>query len=176
MTVQTNKSPIVNPEPMPTPIPSEETTAPAPAAPTPPAPVAAPTSPVGAVGAPTAPSNAVLGQNDLSYIAYEVRQQQLTDVEGARVRAWAYFAGAYLTGPVFPLYIATRTKCWSPFWISTALGVLSLPFAFLDATVLSSIPAAGLGTYLMAEKSKEKRRKLNIITPEQADVMKFTNF
>ena len=166
MTEQTNKSPIVNPEPMPTPIPEEETTAAAPAAPTPPAPVAAPTS----------PSGAVLGQNDLSYIAYEVKQLQLNDIETARVRGWAYFAGAYLTGPVFPLIIAARTKCWSPFWFSTALGVLSLPFAFLDATVLSSIPAAGLGTYLMSEKSKEKRRKLNIITPEQADVMKFTNF
>jgi len=158
MTKQTDKSPIINPEPMPTPIPSEETTAPAPAAPTPPAPASA-----------SLPSTA-------EYMAYEARQQQMTDVEAARVRGWAYFAGAYLTGPVFPLIIATRTKCWGPFWASTALGVLSLPFAFLDATVLSSIPAAGLGTYLMSEKSKEKRRKLNIITPEQADVLKFTSF
>ncbi len=165
MTKQTDKSPIVNSEPMSTPIPSEETTAPAPAAPTPPAAVAAPTTPASA----SLPSTA-------EYMAYEARQQQMTDVEAARVRGWAYFAGAYLTGPVFPLIIATRTKCWGPFWFSTALGVLSLPFAFLDATVLSSIPAAGLGTYLMAEKSKEKRRKLNIITPEQADVLKFTSF
>jgi hypothetical protein len=36
------------------------------------------------------------------------------------------------------------------------------------------VPAAGLGTYLMAEKSKEKRRKLNVISPEQADVIKFS--
>ena len=165
MTKQTDKSPIVNPEPMPTPSPSEETTAPAPAAPTPPAPVAAPTTPASAA----LPSTA-------EYMAYEARQQQMTDVEAARVRGWAYFAGAYLTGPVFPLIIATRTKCWAPFWAGLGLGVISLPFIFLDASIISSIPAAGLGTYLMSEKSKEKRRKLNIITPEQADVMKFTNF
>ena len=142
-----------------------DSTAPAPAAPTPPAPVAAPTTPATA----TLPSTA-------EYMAYEARQQQMNDVEASRVRAWAYFAGAYLTGPVFPLVIATRTKVWAPFWAGLGLGILSLPFAFLDATIISSLPAAGLGTYLMAEKSKEKRRKLNIITPEQADVLKFTTF
>jgi hypothetical protein len=46
----------------------------------------------------------------------------------------------------------------------------------MDLGVLSSVPAAGLGTYLMAEKSKEKRRKLGVVTPEHADVMKFSNF
>jgi len=110
------------------------------------------------------------------YLAYEAQQQKLADIETARVRGWAYFAGAYLTGPIWPCVIASRTKCWTPFWAGLGLGVLSLPFAVLDATVLSSIPAAGLGTYLMAEKSKEKRRKLGIITPEQADMVKFNSF
>ena len=149
MTEQTDKSPITNPEPMPTPIPAEETATP--------------------------PVTAALPTNN-EYLAYEVKQQQLADVEAARVRAWGYFLGSYLTGPVWPLVIASRTKVWAPFWAGLGLGVISLPFAFLDLSIISSLPAAGLGTYLMAEKSKEKRRKLNIITPEQADVMKFTNF
>jgi len=108
------------------------------------------------------------------YTAYEARQQEMADIETARCRAWGYALGAYFTGPIWPAVIASRTKCWTPFWAGLGLGVLSLPFAALDLGLLSSVPAAGLGTYLMAEKSKEKRRKLNVISPEQADVIKFS--
>ena len=108
------------------------------------------------------------------YAEYTARQAEMADIETARVRGWGYFLGAYLTGPIWPAVIATRTKKWTPFWAGLGLGLISLPFAALDASIISSIPAAGLGTYLMAEKSKEKRRKLNIISPEQADVVKFS--
>jgi len=110
------------------------------------------------------------------YLEYEAKQQHLTDIETARVRGWGYFLGAYLTGPIWPAVIASRTKCWTPFWAGLGLGVLSLPLAFFDASILSSIPAAGLGTYLMAEKSKEKRRKLDIVLPEHADFLKLQKF
>ena len=105
---------------------------------------------------------------------YNARQQEMQDIDTARVRGWAYFTGAYLTGPIWPAVIASRTKVWTPFWAGLALGVASLPLVMVDLGILSSVPAAGLGTYLMAEKSKEKRRKLNIISPEQADVIKFS--
>ena len=108
------------------------------------------------------------------YAEYTARQAEMADIETARVRGWGYFLGAYLTGPIWPAVIATRTKKWTPFWAGLGLGLISLPFAALDASIISSLPAAGLGTYLMAEKSKEKRRKLNIISPEQADVVKFS--
>ena len=110
------------------------------------------------------------------YDAYQEAQTELADIETARVRGWGYFLGAYLTGPIWPAVIATRTKKWTPFWAGLALGVASLPLAVLDGTLFTSIPAAGLGTYLMAEKSKEKRRKYGIMTPEQADVLKFSKF
>jgi len=112
----------------------------------------------------------------IDYNEYRAKQEELADIETARVRGWGYFLGAYLTGPIWPAVIATRTKKWTPFWASLGLGVLSLPFAAIDLSIISSIPAAGLGTYLMAEKSKEKRRKFNILTAEQADVLKFSKF
>ena len=110
----------------------------------------------------------------VDWTEYNARQQEMQDIDTARVRGWAYFAGAYLTGPIWPAVIATRTKVWTPFWAGLALGVASLPFVALDLGIISSVPAAGLGTYLMSEKSKEKRRKLNIVSPEQADVIKFS--
>ncbi len=110
------------------------------------------------------------------YEQYQKAQEELADIETARVRGWGYFVGAYFTGPIWPAVIATRTKKWTPFWAGLGLGVLSLPIAAMDLGILSSVPAAGLGTYLMAEKSKEKRRKFNILTAEQADVLKFSKF
>ena len=111
-----------------------------------------------------------------SYESYQAQVQELADIETARVRGWGYFLGSYLTGPIWPAVIATRTKCWTPFFAGLGLGVISLPFAFMDLGLISSVPAAGLGTYLMAEKSKEKRRKFNVMTPEAADVLKFSKF
>ena len=110
------------------------------------------------------------------YQKYQDAQEELADIETARVRGWGYFLGAYLTGPIWPAVIATRTKKWTPFWAGLGLGVVTLPFVALDLGFISSVPAAGLGTYLMAEKSKEKRRKFGVFTPEQADVIKFSKF
>ena len=112
----------------------------------------------------------------LSYDDYQAKQQALYDIETARVRGWGYFLGSYLTGPIWPAVIATRTKVWTPFWAGLALGVASTPLMMFDLGLVSSLPAAGLGTYLMAEKSKEKRRKLDIITAEEADYVKFAKF
>ena len=108
------------------------------------------------------------------YNEYQEKVNEMAEIETARVRAWGYALGAYFTGPIWPAVIASRTKCQTPFWAGLGLGVLCLPFAALDLGILSSVPATGLGTYLMAEKSKEKRRKLGIIAPEQADVLKFS--
>ena len=110
------------------------------------------------------------------YAEYELAKMELAEIETARVRAWGYFLGSYLTGPIWPAVIVSRTKVWAPFWAGLALGTVSLPLAMFDLGFFSSLPACGLGTYLMAEKSKEKRRKLGILTPEAADVAKFSKF
>ena len=112
--------------------------------------------------------------NTTNYEEYAAKEQEMAEIETARCRLWGYAIGAYLTGPVWPAVIASRTKVWTPFWAGLGLGVLTFPLTFFDLGIVSSIPAAGLGTYLMADKSKEKRRKLGIIAPEQADVMKFS--
>ena len=104
---------------------------------------------------------------------YGEKLQRLEDVETARARGWAYFLGAYLTGPIFPGIVAARTKKWVPFWAGLGLGVVSLPFAALDLGILTSIPAAGLGTALMAQESQKARRRLDIVSPEEADLLRF---
>ena len=103
-------------------------------------------------------------------------QENLNDIENARVRIWCYALGAYLTGPIHPAIVASRTKNWTPFWSGLALGIATLPFAFADLGVVSSIPAAALGTAIQAQKSQKKRAKLGIVSPEQADLLRFQKF
>ena len=100
-------------------------------------------------------------------------QRKMTDIENARVRTWAYALGAYFTGPIVPGVIAARTKNWTPFWAGLALGVVSLPFAAMDLGLISSVPAAALGTALQASKSNKKREELGIVSPEEADLLRF---
>ena len=103
-------------------------------------------------------------------------QRKMTDIENARVRTWAYALGAYFTGPIVPGIIAARTKNWTPFWAGLALGVCSLPFAAVDLGLISSVPAAALGTALQASKSNKKREELGIVSPEEADLLRFKQF
>ena len=103
-------------------------------------------------------------------------ERKMTDIENARVRTWAYALGAYFTGPIVPGIIAARTKNWTPFWAGLALGVVSLPFVSLDLGIISSIPATALGTALQASKSNKKREELGIVSPEEADLLRFKQF
>ena len=104
------------------------------------------------------------------------KQARLEDIETARTREWAYFIGAYLTGPIVPAFYYMRNKKLAPFLGGLAAGVVTLPFIFLDAGIISSLPAAGLGTGLMAAEAKKSRRKLELLTAEQADVVKMKEF
>jgi len=111
-----------------------------------------------------------------SSLEYLARQVRARDIETARVRGWGYFLGAYLTGPIWPALVANRTGQWTPFWVGLGIGVVTLPGIFLDAGLISSIPAAGVGTAMMASKSKAKRQELDVISPDQADVLRFKDF
>ena len=111
-----------------------------------------------------------------STTTYSDKLARHTDIETARCRTWAYFLGAYLTGPIFPAIIAARTSKWSPFWAGLGLGVCSLPLAAIDLGFVSSIPAAALGTAMMNSKSTQARRRLDIVSPEEADMLRFKDF
>ena len=107
---------------------------------------------------------------------FNAKQERLEEIECARTREWAYFLGAYLTGPIVPGWYYFRNKKAVPFLGGLALGVASLPLAFLDLGLFTSIPAAGLGTALMCSEAKKSRRKIGALTAEQADVIKMKEF
>ena len=103
---------------------------------------------------------------------YEAKQARMEDIETARTREWAYFLGAYLTGPIVPGFYWYRNKKNMPFLVGLCAGVVTFPFIFLDAGLFSSLPAAGIATAAMHSESKKSRRKLEIHSAEQADALK----
>ena len=54
--------------------------------------------------------------NTNDYNEYQAKQEELHDIETARVRGWGYFLGAYLTGPIWPADLISaelrRSHCW----------------------------------------------------------------
>lgn len=114
-----------------------------------------------------------------TYEEYQAKQERIEDIECARHREWAYFLGAYLTGPIVPAIYWYKDKKNMPFLVGLAAGVITFPFVLLDAGLFSSLPAAGIATAAMHSESKKSRRKLEVFTAEQADILKmkeFTNF
>lgn len=111
-----------------------------------------------------------------NYAELSARQEHHLDVETARVRVWGYALGAYFTGPIWTGVIAARTKKWGPFCWGLGLGVVGLPFAFLDLGLLSSVPATVVATATMNAQVEEKRRKLQVISPEQADMLRWAQY
>ena len=73
------------------------------------------------------------------YAQYQKAQEELADIETARVRGWGYFVGAYFTGPIWPAVIATRTKKWTPFWAGLGLGVLKAIVSYIHFIRKSNI-------------------------------------
>ena len=111
-----------------------------------------------------------------TYEEYQAKQERIEDIECARTREWAYFLGAYLTGPIVPSIYWYRNKKTMPLLVGLAAGVVTLPFMLLDLGLFSSLPAAGIATGAMFSESKKSRRKLEVYTAEQADMLKMKEF
>lgn len=107
---------------------------------------------------------------------YQAKQERAEDIECARRREWAYFLGAYLTGPIVPAIYWYKDKKNMPFLVGFAAGVVTLPFMLIDMGLFSSLPAAGIATAAMHSESKKSRRKLEVVTAEQADYLKMKEF
>jgi len=109
------------------------------------------------------------------YAEFLEAREAMRDIDTARCRMWAYALGAYFTGPIWTGVIAARTGKWMPFTVGLGLGVVSLPLVAIDLGILSSVPATAACTVMMAKEAEKKRKKLGVLCPEQADMLKFAN-
>lgn len=109
-------------------------------------------------------------QDDVTVGAAEVKQAALRQLPCGIAHA--------LGGPIASIYYSSKTQNWTPTLVGTAIGVVGLPLAFIDFGLTLCIGAPTAAAVLHISNSSEKRRKLGISMPEEADALmaKFVNF
>ena len=104
--------------------------------------------------------------------------EQIGDLKLARVRQGMNGLFHFLLAPVASIYYGSKTGYWMPTLAATGVAVVGIPFMLLDLGFTTFIGAPATSAILLITQSQEKRRKLGIQMPEQADAMmaKFSNF
>ena len=100
------------------------------------------------------------------------------DVKQAAVRqVLCGFSHAFF-GPVASVYYGVKTNNFIPVAAATGIAVVSVPLAIVDFGLTLALAPPITSALLVITNSQEKRRRLGITMPEQADamLMKFRSF
>ena len=100
------------------------------------------------------------------------------DVKLAAVRQGLAGFVTIMTGPIGSIVYGAKTGFWTPTLAATGVAVIGVPFALIDFGLTTLIGAPVCSTILLCTASTEKRRKLGITLPYEADEMmrKFRTF
>ena len=100
------------------------------------------------------------------------------DIKLASVRQGLCGFAHFMGGPIASVYYGSKTGYWVPTLAATGVAVVGIPFMLVDLGFTAFIGAPATSAILLITQSQEKRRKLGIQMPEQADAMmaKFSNF
>ena len=93
------------------------------------------------------------------------------DVKSAAVRqVLCGFSHAFF-GPIASVYYSAKVGNWIPTAAATGIAVLSVPVVLIDFGFTLAVAPPITSALLVITDSKEKRRKLGIVMPEEADAM-----
>lgn len=101
-----------------------------------------------------------------------------SDLKQAALRQLPCGIAHAIGGPIACIYYSAKTQNLTPTLVGTAVGVVGLPLAFLDYGLTLCIGAPTAAAVLHISSSSEKRRRLGITMPEEADALmaKFSSF
>lgn len=111
----------------------------------------------------------------VDYKEYQKTLEEVKDIKQARMRQGICWVTHLLVPlpPAVSLYYASKTQYWAAFWAATAAAAVSVPIALFDMGLTFFVAPPVTSAVLLTTRSSEKRRKLGIIGPEQADIMAF---
>ena len=100
------------------------------------------------------------------------------DVKQAAVRQVICGFTHALFGPGASIYYSAKTGYWLPTLAGTGAFVVAVPLALLDFGFTAAVAPPTVSALMVITASNEKRRRLGITMPEQADAMmaKFRTF
>ena len=97
--------------------------------------------------------------------------EQIGDIKLARVRQGMNGLFHFLLAPVASVYYGSKTGYWMPTLAATGVAVVAVPLAVIDLGFTFAVAPPVTSCLMMCNRSSEKRRKLGILMPEQADAM-----
>ena len=100
--------------------------------------------------------------------------QEVVDLKRARVRCWGVGISHFFLAPVASVVYAAKTDNWLPTAIATGVFVVGMPLALFDIGITAGIVAPATSAIMFINKTQESRRKLGIISAEEADAKLFT--
>ena len=93
------------------------------------------------------------------------------DILQARVRCAQLGVWHFIGGPIASWTYSVRTRNYIPSLVGTAVAIVGIPAALVDLGITLCVGAPVSAAALHIVNTTEKRRKLGITLPEEADKM-----
>ena len=106
-----------------------------------------------------------------AYTGQAVLRPTERDIKLAAVRQGLAGFVTIMTGPIGSIVYGAKTGYWVPTLAATGVAVIGIPLALVDLGLTAAIGAPVCSTILLCTASTEKRRKLGITMPYEADQM-----
>ena len=100
------------------------------------------------------------------------KQNELNDAKQARVRLGiAWLLHGFTIPPIVSIMYSVKTNYWMPTIAGTAAAFVAAPIALVDMGFTFFVAPPITAATLLTTRSMEKRRKLGLLGPEQADAL-----
>jgi len=109
----------------------------------------------------------------MDYEEYQKMQSEINEAKQAGVRCWAVVLGHLFIAPISSLYYSARTNYWKPTLFATGVAGIAIPIALVDMGITLSFAPPATSAAMIIANTTEKRRKLKLFGPEQADHIRF---
>jgi hypothetical protein len=109
----------------------------------------------------------------MDYQEHLKKVQEINEIKQARVRGYGVCLTHFFLAPVASVYYAVSTNYWKPFLFASGVAALGVPVALVDYGLTLAIAPPVTSAAMVLANTNEKRRKLEIISPDQADAMMF---
>ena len=94
-----------------------------------------------------------------------------SEIKQAAIRQGVCGVAHFIGGPLASWYYSIKTGNMIPSLVGTGVAVVGLPFMLVDFGLTAFVGAPVAAATLHITQSAEKRRKLGITMPEQADAL-----
>jgi len=103
---------------------------------------------------------------------FQSKLEKLNDAKLARVRVGTSWLFHFFTiAPIASIVYSAKTNYWVPTIAATGVAAVTLPVSIFDYGITFAVAPPITSAVLLQTKAQEKRRKLGIVGPEEADTI-----